>query len=146
MKLYHGKYIVTGLAVFLVVAAFPIWFTAATGKSTFENPIQTAEGEQCIEEKTYMRANHMRLLSAWRDEVVRGADRVYEAKLDKKKYEKSLTKTCMACHQADAEGKSVSAATYCLECHKYAGVENYCWDCHVDPFAVAETADDKEGE
>ena len=141
MKLYHGKYVIPALALFLTVATFPIWYGVATGGPTFENKIEAAEGEQCVESKAYMRANHMQLLTAWRDEVVRDGERVYEAK-DGEQYEKSLTKTCMACHaQADADGKSTSAATYCLDCHAYVGVDTYCWNCHVDPAATG----DKEG-
>lgn len=32
---------------------------------------------------------------------------------------------------------SVTAATYCQDCHDYVDVDTYCWDCHVDPVRVA---------
>lgn len=148
MKLYHGKYIIPGLAVFLAIATFPIWYSAARGGlplKPFKNPLQVEGGPACIEKTEFMRAKHMRLLNEWRDEVVRDGDRVYEAS-DGKKYDKSLTKTCMACHaRVDADGKSASEATYCLDCHAYVGVDTYCWDCHVDPAATDEAPDGKEG-
>ena len=135
MKLYHGTLILPGLILFLIAVTFPMWYGVASGKRSFESP-PNPNGEACIESKEYMRANHMQLLAKWRDDVVRRGERVHLSELDGKPYEKSLTGTCMACHgQADAEGKSTSAATYCLDCHEYVGVTTYCWDCHIDPAA-----------
>jgi hypothetical protein len=69
-----------------------------------------------------MRANHMNMLDDWRLEVVRGASRVYTAS-DGKKYEKSLTNTCIGCHTQQTE--------FCQRCHDYAGIESpTCWNCH----------------
>ena len=45
---------------------------------------------------------------------------------DGKKYEKSLTNTCMSCH--------VSRTEFCVKCHDYAAVKQpKCWDCHNEP-------------
>ena len=133
MKLYHGKYIIPGLIVFLAGVTFPMWYGVARGGSTFQSP-PNPNGEQCIESREFMRDNHMRMLNAWRDEVVREGERVYVSQRDGKKYDKSLTKTCMACHgKVNAAGKSAGAATYCGDCHDYVGVKPYCWDCHIDP-------------
>ena len=60
----------------------------------------------------------------WRDEVVRVNQRTFEAP-DGREWEKSLTRTCLACHAEKAE--------FCDKCHDYLGVQPYCWDCHVDP-------------
>lgn len=150
--IYHGKYIVPGLVIFLVVITFPIWYGVARGGKQFDNPIEAKEGEQCIADTGWMRENHMQLLTRWRDEVVREGKRVREADRDGKNFLKeyplkSLTRTCMACHskaKKNTQGKweSTSAATYCRECHEYVGVHSfsqspaYCWDCHVDPVRV----------
>lgn len=144
MRLYHGKYIIPGLAVFFVIVTFPMWYGAATGKPAFENTIVPADGEHCVESKEFMRANHMQLLNDWRDEVVREGKRVYTAERDGREWNKSLTKTCMACHgKAKMEGENVvsaTAATYCQHCHDYVGVNTYCWDCHIDPVRVGKEA------
>ena len=81
-----------------------------------------------------MRAEHMRLLVRWRDEVVRENSRVYTAS-DGRTWEKSL-KTCVACHgHTDAQGKSTTAAAACSECHGYLNVKPDCWNCHHDAAA-----------
>jgi len=137
MRLYHGKYIIPGLVAFLVVVTFPLWYGVVSGGPTFES-LPNPEGLECIESRDYMRANHMRLLTDWRDEVVREGDRIYTAQ-NGAQHEKSLTKNCMSCHgEVDEDGESASPATYCLDCHDYVGVKTYCWDCHVDPVAVEE--------
>ncbi|MCL5270260.1 MAG: sulfate reduction electron transfer complex DsrMKJOP subunit DsrJ [bacterium] len=135
MKLYGGSYIIAGLVVFLGIATFPIWYGAiGQNKPAFQSPPNPA-GEQCIEPREYMRDRHMQLLTQWRDEAVRGGDWFYTA-TSGRKWTKSLTLTCMECHgKADAQGRSLTAATYCGECHDYVGVSLYCWDCHVDPAA-----------
>ena len=63
------------------------------------------------------------MLMDWRDQVVRDDDRYIE--LNGQMVEKSLTGTCLGCH----ENKDAS----CDRCHDYMGVRPYCWDCHVDP-------------
>ena len=136
MKLYHGRYILPALAAFLVVATLPVWRGAAARGSGFQSP-PNPQGQRCIEPKSVMRAEHMRLLIRWRDEVVREDRRVYIAS-DGRPWEKSLVKTCMACHgHADAKGKSTTAATACDECHAYVNVKPDCWNCHLDSAAPA---------
>ena len=63
-------------------------------------------------------------VSEWRDEVVRDNDRIYTAE-DNRRYYKSLSGTCMSCHENKGE--------FCDKCHDYVGVTPYCWDCHVIP-------------
>ena len=70
-----------------------------------------------------MRADHMQLLVAWRDESVRQAQTTYVAS-DGKKYDISLTGTCLKCH---------SKEKFCDRCHSYAGVQPNCWSCHTAP-------------
>ena len=42
-----------------------------------------------------------------------------------RQYEMSLSNGCMDCHANKTE--------FCDRCHDYAGVEPYCWDCHIEP-------------
>ena len=132
MKLYHSRYILPVLAAFLALATLPVWRSVAARGSNFQSP-PNPQRQRCIEPKSVMRAGHMRLLMRWRDEAVREDRRVYIAS-DGRQWEKSLVKTCLGCHgQADANGKSTTAATACNECHAYVNVRPNCWDCHVNP-------------
>ena len=66
----------------------------------------------------------MRLLDRWRDDAVRRAERIATT-WDGRRYEKSLTRTCLGCH-TDREA-------FCDRCHAYVAVSPYCWDCHLTP-------------
>lgn len=135
MKLYHGQYILPGLALFLVVATLPIWLGAGGGNPGFRSPPNPG-GERCIEPKDFMRVEHMRILVRWRDDVVREGNRDYVA-TDGRHWEKGL-KTCVACHgHADARGKSTTAAAACSECHGYVDAKLDCWNCHHESAASA---------
>ncbi len=98
-----------------------------------EPKIVTTE-KQCVESREYMRARHMDLLKAWQESVVREGTRIYVA-TDGKKYEMSLTRTCLGCHRNTAE--------FCDRCHNYVTVEYArprfeCWDCHTPPKGATE--------
>lgn len=83
-----------------------------------------ANQKECVAPIETMRARHMQLLIGWREDLVRGGDRTYLAYTGKV-YEKSLTHTCLGCH--DKSG-------FCDRCHAYSGVsEPYCWNCHNEP-------------
>ena len=117
--------ILTGLVVFLVLVTLPIWSDLAGGAgSQPPDLVLPAGGGKCLADSSYMRANHMRLLTEWRDQVVRHNDRIYTA-TDGHRYYKSLSGTCMRCH-TDKE-------KFCDRCHTYVAVTPYCWDCHVEP-------------
>ncbi len=119
-----GKVII-GLAIFVLLITFPIWFTLASGKAGHRPELELPKNEtQCVESKEYMKAWHMDLLNDWRDAAVRDGKRMYVAE-DGKKYVMSLSLTCLKCH--------TNKAKFCDECHNYVGVVPYCWDCHVDP-------------
>lgn len=126
--------IFAGLTLFLAVAAFPFWYNMAAG-TTAAAPVLSLppRGSQCVAATEFMRANHMRMLVAWRDQVVRTGVRQYSAP-DGRTYEASLTRTCLAqCHQNRAE--------FCDRCHGYAGVSTLeCWNCHNAPAAVQRSA------
>ena len=121
-----GK-VITGLAIFLVLVTAPIWLGAFDGTKA-QAPQLTVmppgvEARACVEDTGYMRREHMELLNDWRDDVVRRGDRIHVAP-DGTKYIKSLSRTCLGCHQ-DVEN-------FCYKCHDYTGVKPYCWNCHVD--------------
>jgi hypothetical protein len=123
-----------GLGLFLVLAAFPVWYSAAgstrdrngDGKPDYgPMPVRPAGSGECIESREFMRASHMDLLTEWRDSVVRDDDYVYVAKKDGKHWQRSLSGTCMSCHTNEEK--------FCGECHTYMGVVPNCWTCHVRP-------------
>lgn len=120
--------IFTGLAVFVVVAAFPIWRSFGTPAATKAQPNLELpkESARCVEAKEYMRASHMDLLNRWRDAVVRDGQRVYTASSGER-HDMSLSRTCMSmqCHS--------SREKFCQRCHEYSNVEPSCWQCHVTP-------------
>jgi len=123
--MYDAGKILPGLALFLVLATAPIWYNVASGHEAIAPEIEKPkDATQCVEDTDFMRREHMQLLSEWRDDVVRRGDRVHVTP-DGRRYEKSLTHTCLGCHQ--------SKANSCDRCHDYLDVKPYCWECHVDP-------------
>jgi len=69
-----------------------------------------------------MRTEHMQMLNDWRNMVVRDGTRLYIGS-DGRKFEMSLSNTCLQCHSNKTE--------FCDRCHNYAAVTPYCWDCHI---------------
>ena len=123
--MHDGGKILIGLGVFLAVVTMPMWYHAVTGTETAPPElVLPTDSKQCVAETDYMRALHMDLLNEWRDDVVRRADRIHVG-IDGKEYDKSLTNTCLGCHTNKKE--------FWNRCHDYAGVDPYCWECHVDP-------------
>jgi hypothetical protein len=122
--MYDTGKITAGLAVFVGLMTFPIWYNAATGKASYvpEPELGTKE-KKCVESKEYMRSYHMDMLNKWRDQVVRTGKRQFVSP-DGKHFDMSLSRTCMKCH-SDRE-------KFCGKCHDYAGVKPYCWTCHVE--------------
>ena len=120
--------VVIGLAVFLVAAAFPIWWGLTGGGVAARPELQKAVGgESCVEPPEHMRDVHMDLLNEWRDDVVRNGKRLYVG-ADGREHFMSLSLSCLKCH--------ADKSKFCDKCHDYAGVEPYCWDCHVDGTAA----------
>jgi len=126
--MYDAGKIIIGLVVFIALVSYPIWYDAARGDiPTSADPKIVTSEKECVAPTEYMKANHMDLLNQWRDDVVRKGVRVYTAESGRK-FEMSLTHTCMDCHSNKSE--------FCDECHNYAGVDPYCWDCHIEPEEV----------
>lgn len=114
-----------GLAVFLALVTFPMWYNTARGVTARPPDLKLpAAAKQCVMPVSYMRSSHMEFLMAWREGLRRGV-RTFHAP-DGASYDVSLTKTCLEqCHGPRAQ--------FCDRCHTYTGVQGpYCWDCHND--------------
>jgi hypothetical protein len=122
-----GK-ILFGLSVFVILVTYPFWSRlAASGdfdaaRPTLEYP---ADETACVEDTPFMTANHMDLLNQWRDDLVRDGDPEYTSLATGKTYTRSLTKTCLGCHE--------DRDAFCTKCHDYADVHPTCWQCHTTP-------------
>ena len=123
-----------GLLIFLLLVTFPVWHNlSAAVNAKGPNPAKPATARQCVAPVEFMRSSHMTLLLDWREDVVRGGERDFVAP-DGKRYEKSLTSTCLKeCHNT---GK----AEFCDRCHNYEAVSLPCWNCHQDYKAVPGSA------
>ena len=129
-KIYDSGKVITGIVVLLGVVGFSFFYDLGKAAKAPEPEITTPaiqgmpEAERvCVEPKAYMRANHMKLLNQWRDQVVRKGKREYVG-FSKKKYTMSLQNTCMECHS--------NYDNFCNRCHTYSGITPYCWNCHVN--------------
>ncbi len=123
--MYDTGKIIPGMVIFFCLISFPIWVSAASGNIDYTPELNLpADEEQCVESAEYMRANHMYMLTQWREEVVRDNFRTYTAS-DGKEYVKSLTDTCLDCHSPKDE--------FCDRCHDYVAARPNCWNCHIDP-------------
>ena len=129
-----GK-IIIGLIVFLIIMTSPVWYNLVNGVTPMQNPEIATKNvpgkDKCVEPAEYMRAFHMDLLNQWRDDVVRQGDRFTEGPYGKQ-IEKSLSNTCMDCHS--------NKKNFCDRCHNSMAVAPYCWDCHITPAEIVETA------
>jgi hypothetical protein len=129
MPMNDKKWIMTGLAIFLALFLFPLWYNFAikTGKAAPAPEVVLTEkakaAGKCVMSKEYMTAEHMQLLDQWRHHVVRNAQREFVNEHGKA-FNMSLSNTCLDCHSNKAE--------FCDRCHDYASVRPYCWECHID--------------
>ncbi len=123
--LYDGGKVITGLVIFVILVTLPFWYNH--GKAAPEpQPQLTAKAKAekaCVRPKSIMKATHMQILNGWRNNVVRNARRIWET-ADGKRFNMSLSKTCLDCHS--------NKEKFCDTCHNYAAVAPYCWDCHID--------------
>jgi len=122
-----GK-VVFGLAVFIVLAGFPIWYAVAGKLQRTRPELEYPPGETaCVEAKEYMATSHMELLNEWRDAVVRQGQRTYTSRSNGH-HDMSLQNTCLDCHR--------NKTAFCDRCHSFVGVRPGCWGCHVEPKEV----------
>ena len=120
--IYDAPKILIGLALFVGALTYPLW-SGGHAEPEPKLAMPTNGATECVQSKEYMRANHMQVLDEWRHDVVRGQNRVHVSHTGKK-FDKSLTKTCLKCHDNKEQ--------FCEKCHTYSSVEPYCWTCHVD--------------
>jgi hypothetical protein len=129
MKKYKWGIIALGLLVFIAGMTFPFWYgrgkPATAPVLSLDTPaICQLKEKRCVEDTSFMRTNHMKMLKSWREEVVRDGHRFYTAK-NGRIFEKSLTGTCLQCHSNKKQ--------FCDRCHNYVSTKPSCFDCHVVP-------------
>ena len=125
--MYDGWKIIVGLIIGVALLAYPFWPSTEKWAAKTPEPELTAKAQEakvCVEPKSYIKTEHMKLLDQWRDSVVRNGIRRYENSTGKG-YEISLQNTCMECHS--------NKSKFCDQCHNYAGVDPFCWECHIQP-------------
>jgi len=132
MKNNKWGIIVLGIVIFIIVVTFPFWYgkgkTSPPPTLSLDAPaIAQLKDKRCVEDKAFMRENHMKLLDTWRNEAVREGKRLYTAK-GGRTYEKSLSGTCLKCH--------TNKEQFCDRCHNYLGARPKCFDCHSIPGEV----------
>ncbi len=90
--------------------------------------VPTPRGEHCVEETSYMRANHMNLLLHKRDETVQKGIRTKKHRLTE----------CIDCHVTPAEDGVTARISdedskhFCATCHIATAVTLDCFECHAD--------------
>jgi hypothetical protein len=129
--MYNGGKIVIGIIIFVVLVTSPFYLAGKKATAKPDPKVDTPEilklpekERNCVESKAFMKKEHMQLLNDWRDWVVRDGTTIY-TNAEGKKYTMSLQNTCMKCHS--------NKSKFCDECHNYAAVKPYCWDCHIAP-------------
>jgi len=139
--MYDANKVIPGLIAFLAILTIPAWYALGNTPAPPDNEaalrLLREQGQECVESREYMRANHMELLNSWRLAAVREGQQTYTSMDGRRTVEISLTDTCLDCH-ADADGSTypVAAASalpeFCNSCHDYAGVEPDCFSCHLE--------------
>ena len=124
--MYNKGLVIVGLVIFVLFFTSPFLIGLVKSGPPPEPELSPkAElAKQCVEAKKEMVESHMQILNDWRDQAVREGKRTYVAK-DGKEYVVSLQNTCMECHS--------NKSKFCDQCHNYAGVDPYCWECHIAP-------------
>ncbi|MDY0391220.1 sulfate reduction electron transfer complex DsrMKJOP subunit DsrJ [Desulfobulbus oligotrophicus] len=121
--MYDSGKIIAGLLIFVLFVTIPVWYNRGSAGAVPELELPK-DATTCVLPAAEIRAEHMKLLNVWRDEVLRDGDRgTFE--IDGKQYQKSLMLTCMKCH--------TSKVRFCDRCHDYTSVNPYCWNCHLAP-------------
>ena len=120
--MFNRWWVIGGMAAFAAGILFPFYWYLAGPERPFPQLELPATEKNCVESVGFMRANHMRLLDAWRNAVVRNNLLIYTSQ-GGQRFEMNLHGTCMACHR--------SRERFCDRCHDYNSVTPPCWDCHV---------------
>lgn len=127
--MYNKKTVIPGLAIFVILVTFPVWFNGLTTAGPVPQPELPPGGEkECVAPASEMRDSHMQLLNEWRDNVLRDGGRG-TVEVGGTEYQKGLQMACMECHS--------NKEKFCDSCHEYVSVKPYCWDCHLTPVEAA---------
>jgi hypothetical protein len=120
--MFWVRTITQSLLLFLVFAA-PV--KADENSRIFIPDPPKGNGETCVEDTAFMRANHMELLMHQRDRTV----------IEGIRTKKHSLKECVACHTvSDDYGRPVSyqnPKNFCRSCHDYTAVKIDCFECHA---------------
>ena len=87
--MYDRNKIAVGLVIGIVILGFPFWPSPGKYASKAPDPRLTAVAEAakaCVEETSFMKRDHMKLLDLWRHDVVRDGDRYYTSEKGKVYY------------------------------------------------------------
>ena len=124
--MYDRGKIITGLVIGVGLLLFPVLYNAGKAARAPELLLteKAKEANQCVEPKSTMTREHMKMLDEWRQSVVRDNERYYTSSTGKVYY-KGLQTTCMDCHS--------NKSKFCDSCHTYMGVAPKCWECHLEP-------------
>ena len=119
--MYNAKFIIPGLIIFLALVLLP--FVKGMGQPELKVELEKPKNgaKECVLKTEQMRDSHMVLLNEWRDIALRDGKRVWTSP-DGKKYDISLTNTCLQCHS--------NKDKFCDKCHNEVGVNPYCFTCH----------------
>lgn len=123
MPMYDKEKVITGLAIFVIIMTFPVWYNLVHAQHV-PKPEKSTVAKKCVVATSEIRTSHMVILDDWRNEVVREEKRKM-IEVEGKQYVKSLQLGCMTCHPDQKK--------FCDECHTYAAVDLFCWDCHFQP-------------
>ncbi|MCP4411505.1 MAG: Hdr-like menaquinol oxidoreductase cytochrome c subunit [Gammaproteobacteria bacterium] len=107
--------------MFLMVVGFTVTISATDLKPQ----VSKGKGEACVDDKDFMRLNHMDLLRHERDETLH--EGIRDTKYSLKK--------CITCHAVDgSDGATLTIESpkhFCRSCHDYAAVSIDCFQCHT---------------
>jgi hypothetical protein len=121
--MYDSGKIIAGLVIFVLFVTIPVWYNRGSAGAVPKLELPK-DAKTCVLPAAEIRAEHMKLLNVWRDEVLRDGKRE-TLTVEGKQYPKSLMLNCMKCH--------TSKKQFCDKCHTYTSVHPYCWDCHLAP-------------
>ena len=116
MKLTHSL-----VALFISACLWlPLQAGAEDAGRTPHPSIPTAaQGDQCVEDTTFMRKRHFDLLMHQRDDTMRRGIRTKKHSLNE----------CLSCH-VDPKSDPEKEGHFCKNCHEYAAVSIDCFQCH----------------
>ncbi len=122
--MYNKGLIISGLAVFVLLVTFPIWFNGLDAGPLPKPELPPGGEKECVAPAAEMRDSHMQLLNVWRDDVLRNSNRK-TITVGGKEFQKGLQLACMQCHS--------NKEKFCDTCHEFVAAQPTCWDCHISP-------------